>query len=86
MAAESPVVIHEHQFIKLKSVLARICVECAARVVLLVDRDGQPIASHGDIAGLDTTSFSSLAAGNVAATTSRFGISDITVTGAIADA
>lgn len=68
--AETPVVIHEHQFNKLKSVLARICVECAARVVLLVDRDGQPIASHGDIAGLDTTSFSSLAAGNVAATTS----------------
>lgn len=68
--AETPVVIHEHQFTKLKSVLARICVECAARVVLLVDRDGQPIAFHGDIAGLDTTSFSSLAAGNVAATTS----------------
>ncbi len=68
--AETPIVIHEHQFTKLKSVLARICVECAARVVLLVDRDGQPIASHGDIADLDTTSFSSLAAGNVAATTS----------------
>ena len=50
--------------------VSKICVECAARVVLLVDRDGQPIAFHGDIAGLDTTSFSSLAAGNVAATTS----------------
>jgi len=68
--AESPVVIHEHQFLKLKSVLARTCVECAARVVLLVDRDGHPIAFHGDIADMDTTSFSSLAAGNVAATTS----------------
>lgn len=68
--AETPIVIHEHQFIKLKSVLARTCVECAARVVLLVDRDGHPIAFHGDIADLDTTSFSSLAAGNVAATTS----------------
>jgi hypothetical protein len=68
--AETPVVIHEHQFLKLKSVLARTCVECAARVVLLVDRDGHPLAFHGDIAGLDTTSFSSLAAGNVAATTS----------------
>jgi predicted regulator of Ras-like GTPase activity (Roadblock/LC7/MglB family) len=68
--AETPVVIHEHQFLKLKSVLARVCVECAARVVFLVDRDGQPIAFHGDIADMDTTSFSSLAAGNVAATTS----------------
>jgi len=68
--AETPIVISEHQFLKLKSVLARTCVECAARVVLLVDRDGHPIAFHGDIAGMDTTSFSSLAAGNVAATTS----------------
>ncbi len=68
--AQTPVVIHEHQFIKLKSVLARTCVECAARVVMLVDRDGHPLAFHGDIAGMDTTSFSSLAAGNVAATTS----------------
>jgi predicted regulator of Ras-like GTPase activity (Roadblock/LC7/MglB family) len=38
--------------------------------VFLVDRDGQPIAFHGDIGDMDTTSFSSLAAGNVAATTS----------------
>ena len=68
--AETPVVIHEHQFLKLKSVLARTCAECAARVVLLIDRDGHPLAFHGDIGGLDTTSFSSLAAGNVAATTS----------------
>lgn len=36
----------------------------------LVDRDGQPIAYHGDIGDMDTTSFSSLAAGNVAATSS----------------
>jgi predicted regulator of Ras-like GTPase activity (Roadblock/LC7/MglB family) len=51
-------------------VLARLSVECIARVVFLVDRDGQPIAFHGDIGGMDTTSFGSLAAGNVAATTS----------------
>jgi predicted regulator of Ras-like GTPase activity (Roadblock/LC7/MglB family) len=63
-------IIHEQQFQKLKTVLARLCVESAARVVFLVDRDGQPITFHGDIGGMDTTSFSSLAAGNVAATTS----------------
>jgi predicted regulator of Ras-like GTPase activity (Roadblock/LC7/MglB family) len=68
--AETPVVIYEHQFQRIKSVLARLCIECAARVVFLVDRDGQPIAFHGDIGDMDTTSFSSLAAGNVAATTS----------------
>jgi predicted regulator of Ras-like GTPase activity (Roadblock/LC7/MglB family) len=68
--AETPFILQEHQFQKLKTVLARLCVECAARVVFLVDRDGQPIAFHGDIGDMDTTSFSSLAAGNVAATTS----------------
>jgi predicted regulator of Ras-like GTPase activity (Roadblock/LC7/MglB family) len=36
----------------------------------LIDRDGQPIAFHGEIGDMDTTSFSSLAAGNVAATNS----------------
>ncbi len=68
--AETPIVIHEYQFQKMKTVLARLLVECAARVVFLVDRDGQPIAYHGDIGDMDTTSFSSLAAGNVAATSS----------------
>jgi len=68
--AETPFILQEQQFQRLKNVLARLCVECAARVVFLVDRDGQPIAFHGDIGDMDTTSFSSLAAGNVAATTS----------------
>lgn len=68
--AESPVIIHEQQFQEIKTVLERLCVECIARVVFLVDRDGQPIAFYGDIGDMDTTSFSSLAAGNVAATTS----------------
>ena len=68
--AETPFILQEQQFQRLKNVLARLCVECAARVVFLVDRDGQPIALHGDIGDMDTTSFSSLAAGNVAATTS----------------
>lgn len=68
--AETPVIISENQYQKIKSVLARLCVESAARVVLMVDRDGQPIAFHGEIGSMDTTSFSSLAAGNVAATSS----------------
>jgi predicted regulator of Ras-like GTPase activity (Roadblock/LC7/MglB family) len=51
-------------------VLQHLCVECAARVVFLVDRDGQTVTFHGDIGDMDTTSFSSLAAGNVAATSS----------------
>ena len=68
--AETPFILQEHQYKRIKNILERLSVECVARVVFLVDRDGQPIAFHGEIAGMDTTSFSSLAAGNVAATTS----------------
>ena len=68
--AEAPVIISEAHFERLNYILARLCVESAARAVFLVDRDGQPITHHGDIGDMDTTSFSSLAAGNVAATSS----------------
>ena len=68
--SHSPFILQEQQFLRLKNVLERVRVECAARVVFLVDRDGQTIAFNGDIGDMDTTSFSSLAAGNVAATTS----------------
>ena len=68
--AETPIIMHEQQFQKIKSVLARLFHETAARMVFLVDRDGQPIASHGDVREFDATSFASLAAGNVAATSS----------------
>ena len=68
--AKAPVIINEENFQKIKTLLASLRVECRARVVFLVDRDGQPIAFHGDIGEMDTTSFSSLAAGNVAATSS----------------
>ncbi len=68
--AKAPVIINEENFHEIKSVLLRLRIESAARVVFLVDRDGQPIAFDGDIGDMDTTSFSSLAAGNVAATSS----------------
>ncbi|MFN0138488.1 MAG: roadblock/LC7 domain-containing protein [Pyrinomonadaceae bacterium] len=68
--AETPFILQEQQFHRLKAALERLCVESAARVVFLVDRDGQPIAFHGEIGDMDTTSFSTLAAGNVAATSS----------------
>ncbi len=67
---ETAIIIQEHHFRRIKTVLERLCVECAARVVFLVDRDGQPIAFHGEVGNIDTTSFASLAAGNVAATNS----------------
>lgn len=39
-----------------------------AKAVLLIGRDGQPIAEAGEVDELDVTSLSSLTAGNVAAT------------------
>lgn len=66
--ADSPIVMREQQYHQIKAVLARLRLDSSARVVFLVDKDGQQIAVHGDVAGLDTTSLASLAAGNVAAT------------------
>jgi predicted regulator of Ras-like GTPase activity (Roadblock/LC7/MglB family) len=66
--ADSPIVMREQEYHRIKAVLARLRLDAAARVVFLVDKDGQQIAAHGDVAGLDTTSLASLAAGNVAAT------------------
>ena len=42
--------------------------DASAKVVFLVDKDGQEIASQGEVGNIDTTSLASLAAGNVAAT------------------
>jgi|GEM_PF-192254 len=68
LMADSPIVMREQEYHQIKAVLARLRLDASARVVFLVDKDGQQIATHGDVAGLDTTSLASLAAGNVAAT------------------
>src|SRR3954463_4206945 len=66
--AETPIVIREQQYHKIKAVLAKLRMDSSARVTFLVDKDGQQIAVHGDVGNIDTTSLASLAAGNVAAT------------------
>jgi predicted regulator of Ras-like GTPase activity (Roadblock/LC7/MglB family) len=66
--ADTSIILHEHQFQQIKAVLARLCLDSTARAVFLVDKDGQQIASQGDVGDIDTTSLASLAAGNVAAT------------------
>ena len=49
-------------------VCARLHRDANGRAVLLIGRDGQPIAEAGDVSELDITSLASLTAGNVAAT------------------
>ena len=63
-----PILLREQQYHQIKAVLARLRMDASAKVVFLVDKDGQEIASQGEVGNLDTTSLASLAAGNVAAT------------------
>lgn len=66
--ADAPILLREQQYHQIKAVLARLRLDSAAKVVFLVDKDGQEIAVQGEVGSLDTTSLASLAAGNVAAT------------------
>ena len=66
--ADTPILLRENQYHQIKAVLARLRMDSSARVVFLVDKDGQEIAVQGEVGNIDTTSLSSLAAGNVAAT------------------
>ncbi|HEY7783408.1 MAG TPA: roadblock/LC7 domain-containing protein [Pyrinomonadaceae bacterium] len=66
--ADAPILLREQQYHQIKAVLARLRLDSAAKVVFLVDKDGQEIAVQGEVGNLDTTSLASLAAGNVAAT------------------
>ena len=66
--ADTPLLLREQQYHQIKAVLARLRLDSSAKVVFLVDKDGQEIAVQGEVGTLDTTSLASLAAGNVAAT------------------
>jgi predicted regulator of Ras-like GTPase activity (Roadblock/LC7/MglB family) len=66
--ADTPILLREQQYHQIKAVLARLRMDSSAKVVFLIDKDGQEIASQGEVGNLDTTSLASLAAGNVAAT------------------
>jgi predicted regulator of Ras-like GTPase activity (Roadblock/LC7/MglB family) len=66
--ADTPILLREQQYHQIKAVLARLRMDSSAKVVFLVEKDGQEIAVLGEVANLDTTSLASLAAGNVAAT------------------
>src|SRR5215471_688 len=63
-------VLHEEDFHLIKDLIQRLRAEANARVICLVDRNGQQIACVGEAESLDMTALASLAAGNVAATDS----------------
>jgi predicted regulator of Ras-like GTPase activity (Roadblock/LC7/MglB family) len=61
-------VLYEEEFKHLEEALRRLRQEANAKAVFLIDKNGQQIASAGEIEQFDTTSLASLTAGNVAAT------------------
>jgi predicted regulator of Ras-like GTPase activity (Roadblock/LC7/MglB family) len=61
-------VMYETEYDEIKRLCDRLTREANAKVVFLVDKNGQLIASSGETAHLDTTSLASLTAGNIAAT------------------
>ncbi len=68
MAATTDVVMYDEEFNQIKTILGKLRSDANAKLVFLVDKNGQQIAAHGNIDNLDTTSLASLTAGNVAAT------------------
>ena len=61
-------VLYEDEFQQIQDVISRLHRDSNSKAVLLIDKNGQLIAESGETASLDTTSLSSLTAGNVAAT------------------
>ena len=66
--AAPDLVMFEEEYLQIKDILQRLQVDSNSKIVFLVDKNGQQIAVHGDMRGVDATSLASLTAGNVAAT------------------
>src|SRR4026207_1786276 len=66
--AAPDLVMYEEEYLQIKDTLQRLQVDSNSKIVFLVDKNGQQIAVHGDMRGVDATSLASLTAGNVAAT------------------
>ena len=64
----SSLVMFEEEFRQITTVIDRLLKEANAKVVFVVDKDGQLIAASGATGEIDTTSLASLTAGNIAAT------------------
>src|SRR5512141_831243 len=64
----SDFVLFDEEFHQIKDVIGRLKADAQAKVVFIVDKNGQQIAAMGDMDTLDTPSLASLTAGNVAAT------------------
>ncbi|MCS7080377.1 MAG: roadblock/LC7 domain-containing protein [Chloracidobacterium sp.] len=66
--SNTALVLYNEEYQRIKNIIARLCEDANARMVFLIDKNGQKIADYGDVGAIDTTSLASLTAGNVAAT------------------
>jgi len=64
----SNMIMYEEEFQEINQVIEKLLKESNAKVIFLVDKDGQLISGVGETERFDTTSLASLTAGNIAAT------------------
>lgn len=68
MTSNPDLIMYEDEFKKIDEELQRLYQQSNAKIVFLVDKNGQLIAVAGETRNVDTTSLASLTAGNIAAT------------------
>ncbi|QSV46865.1 roadblock/LC7 domain-containing protein [Geobacter benzoatilyticus] len=66
--ADPQMVMYDEEFRQISAVIEKLLREANAKVIFLVDKNGQLIAGCGETERFDTTSLASLTAGNIAAT------------------
>src|SRR5512137_2112967 len=66
--ANPQLVMYDEEFKQINIVIDKLLREANAKVIFLVDKNGQLIAGCGETEHLDTTSLASLTAGSIAAT------------------
>lgn len=64
----SQMVMYDEEYRRITAVCEKLCRDANARVVFVIDKNGQLIASEGQVDDLDGTSLASLVAGEIAAT------------------
>jgi len=66
--ARTDLIIIEQDVVRFQAILDQLRLESNAKYILLLDKNGQQIASTGSLGSADSTALASLTAGNVAAT------------------
>ncbi|MCA9401224.1 MAG: roadblock/LC7 domain-containing protein [Candidatus Omnitrophica bacterium] len=61
-------IMYEEEYRLIQNVIDQLHLDARAKIVFVVDKNGQQIAGAGDLSTIDATSLASLTAGNVAAT------------------